>query len=82
MADQGVRNRLIDLVTRLVNANFEGGEEAKEALLLEIEALVPAANVIDLIYFAEDEDTPEVLADKLSASRPLILPIPPDATRS
>jgi hypothetical protein len=74
MTDESVRDNLVKLVTKLVKADFEGGEEVKQALLLEIVALVPAANVIDLIYFGDDEDTPEVLAEKMLASLPIILP--------
>jgi hypothetical protein len=73
MTNDDKRNRLVGLVTRLVNVEFDGEEEG-DAILNEIEAMVPAAQVANLIYYGDDEDTPETLADKMLAARPIILP--------
>jgi hypothetical protein len=73
MTNDDKRNRLVGLVTRLVNVEFDGEEEG-DAILNEIEAMVPAAQVANLIYHGDDEDTPETLADKMLAARPIILP--------
>lgn len=74
MTNETLRDTLIRLVTKLVNVDYEGGEKEGDAILREIETMVPAAEVIDLIYYGDDEDTPETLADKMLAARPIILP--------
>lgn len=74
MTNETLRDKLIRLVTKLVNVDYEGGEKEGDAILREIETMVPAAEVIDLIYYGDDEDTPEALADKMLAARPIILP--------
>lgn len=74
MTNETLRDKLIRLVTKLVNVDYEGGEKEGDAIVREIETMVPAAEVIDLIYYGDDEDTPETLADKMLAARPIILP--------
>jgi hypothetical protein len=74
MTDQTARDKLVHLVTQLVNADFEGGEDAKDALVFEIETMVPAAHAIDLIYFSDDDNTPEMSVDKMLGTRPIALP--------
>ncbi|MNU30329.1 hypothetical protein D3C71_188140 [compost metagenome] len=74
MTNETLRDKLIRLVTKLVNVDYEGGEKEGDDILREIETMVPAAQVVNLIYYGDDNDTAEMLADKMLAARPIILP--------
>jgi hypothetical protein len=74
MTDETLREKLIRLVTKLVNADFEGSEEEADALLGQIEALVPAARASNIIFYGNDGYTLEDKVDQMQAARPIILP--------
>lgn len=73
MAD---RERLVQLVARLVDADFRSEEEA-DALLSELDASVPHPAVTDLIYHWEDsfdhEPTASEIVDRALGYRPFAL---------
>ena len=52
-------------------------ERQEDDLVLELDRALPFAEIIDLIYFAEPELTPEQIADEAlrrqAAGRPIIL---------
>lgn len=71
MENRLTRDQLIELVKKIVQA--EGTEEEIDLLIETLEANVPHPEVSDLIFYPEEEMTPEEIVDKALAYKPIQL---------
>ncbi len=72
MKTQLTKDELIQLVKKVMNA--EGSEKEIDGWLKLVELNVPHPAVTDLIYYHEEELTPEQVVDKALAYKPVQLP--------
>jgi hypothetical protein len=65
------REQLIQLVTKIINV--EGSEEQIDEWVQLVEDNVPHPAVTDLIYYSQEQLTPEQIVDKALAYKPIQL---------
>ena len=72
------KTELIQLVTKICNAEFETEKEL-ESLLMKFKFNVADPEAANLIYYHKPELTPEEIVEKALAYKPIILPPPEDS---
>jgi len=65
------RQKLIELVENIVNA--DGSEEEIDDWITMVDENVPHPNISDLIFYPDEELTPEEIVDKAMGYRPIQL---------
>ncbi|BBK78747.1 bacteriocin immunity protein [Clostridium butyricum] len=71
MSKRLTREELIDLVNKIIEC--EGSEEEIDEMIEVVKRNVPYPDISDLIYWSEDELTPEEIIDKALNYKPIQL---------
>lgn len=71
MSKRLTREELIDLVNKIIEC--EGSEEEIDEMIEVVKRNVPYPDISDLIYWSEDELTPEQIIDKALNYKPIQL---------
>lgn len=71
MSKKLTREELIDLVNKIIEC--EGSEEEIDEMIEVVKRNVPYPDISDLIYWSEDELTPEQIIDKALNYKPIQL---------
>ncbi|MCQ2013252.1 MULTISPECIES: bacteriocin immunity protein [Clostridium] len=71
MSERLTREELINLVNKIIEC--EGSEEEIDEMIEVVKRNVPYPDISDLIYWSEDELTPEQIIDKALNYKPIQL---------
>lgn len=71
MSNRLTREELIELVNKIIEC--EGSEEEIDVMIEVVKRNVPYPDISDLIYWSEDELTPEQIIDKALNYKPIQL---------
>ncbi len=71
MAEKLSRDELVQLVNKI--ANVDGTEEEIDQMLATLEANVIDPNVSDLMFYSDEELSPEEIVDRALAYKPTLL---------
>jgi len=71
MSKRLTREELINLVSKIIEC--EGSEEEIDEMIEVVKRNVPYPDISDLIYWSEDELTPEQIIDKALNYKPIQL---------
>ncbi|MDU2897166.1 MAG: bacteriocin immunity protein [Clostridium sp.] len=71
MSERLTREELINLVIKIIEC--EGSEEEIDEMIEVVKRNVPYPDISDLIYWSEDELTPEQIIDKALNYKPIQL---------
>ena len=71
MSKRLTREELIDLVNKIIEC--EGSEDEIDEMIEVVKRNVPYPDISDLIYWSEDELTPEQIIDKALNYKPIQL---------